>query len=186
MYYVSYSQKNILMDSIKICYSTGKLGGAISGKDHCVTIWNEGGEIYCERRCYGMDIERQEYENSLLNNIDTTLTQKLYQISQEKAILQFFQKNKNFMILDTCIKINQSQFNDFNRIMDEIISFGEKNDISESKNLIVTTRRNSYVIKKNNKTSIVIDWFGVYDKSIDIEKSLGLRSYNRCPCMILD
>ena len=186
IYPASNAQKIDLEDSIQVYYHTGKMGGAIGGQDHSVKIWKKEGVIFCQRKCYGLFNNNKKDDNSILNSIDTTLTQELYQMTQEKAILQFYQENSNFIILDEYVKIDQSQFDKFTKIIDEIIAFGTENDIKVSNELIVSTKRNHYLIKKNNKIFIIIDWFGCYDKSKDIEKCLGLKSYSRCPCIIND
>lgn len=187
-YLMGIAQNYDLRDTIQVYYNTGKVGGAIGGQNHCVTIWNNmDGIIFCQRKCYGiLSDEEQKLGNGILNHIDTTFTQELYQITQEKAILHFYNNNNNFIILDTLVKIDQSQFEQFIRIIDEIITFGEVNDARCSEELIVSTKRNHYMIKKNNNISIIIDWFGRYDRSRDIEKSLGLKRYSRCPCIIKD
>lgn len=187
-YLVGIAQNYDLKDTIQVYYNTGKVGGAIGGQDHCVTIWtNMDSVIFCQRKCYGiLPEEKQKYNNGIPSHIDTTFTQELYQITQEKAISHFYQNNNNFIILDTLVEIDQSQFEQFTKIIDEIIAFGKVNDVRYSEELIVSTKRNHYMIKKNNNVSIIIDWFGCYDRSRDIEKSLSLKRYSQCPCIIKD
>ena len=39
------------------------------------------------------------------------------------------------------------------------------------------------MITDKDGTVIIVDWLGHYDRSRDIEKALGLKSYLRCPCV---
>lgn len=95
-YFVGIAQNYDLRDTIQVYYNTGKVGGAIGGQDHCVTIWtNMDGIILCQRKCYGiLSDEGQKHNNGILNHIDSTFTQKLYQITQEEAILHFYPKKQ--------------------------------------------------------------------------------------------
>ncbi len=184
---INFGQNFQLNDSIQVHYNTGRMGGAIGGQDHSVTIWIEGGFIYCQRKCYSMFNDKLRQNDTRLSYIDSTFTQERYQKYQRDAILQFYQDNDNFIILDDRVKISQSQFDKFIKIVDEIRAFNSENNLSTSEEiLIITTKRNHYVIRSNDKNVVIIDWFGHYDRSKDIEKSLGLKSYSRCPCVIDD
>jgi len=203
---ICYAQEHIRKDSIKICYGIG-------GLDHCLTIWIEDDLMFCKRICYSMsnDIGRyiSEYsiqsisshyqEKGIILELDNEKSKEQaamryykenglqgleYESFIKQAILRHYKESNNFLILDECVEIRKSQFDELIVIINEIKSFISEGGVRPDGTVIVSTRgRNHYVIKDKSGTNIIVDWLGRYDRCKDIEKVLGLTSYLRCPCV---
>lgn len=169
---ISYTQEN--NDNIQICYSKGVPG--IGGQDHCITIWFEDCLIYAQRICYNSIFNGSKYMGG---GTDISCYYEL----RKQAILRNYQENSNFLILDERVEINNSQLDEFIKIINEIKAFVSEVDTDSDEIIISTGGSNHYVITDKDRTTIIVDWLGRYSRSRDIEKSLGLKSYLRCPCV---
>ena len=177
---ICFAQERVNKDSIQICYRIGSSG--IGGQDHCVTIWFEDSLIFCQRICYSIFNHNPKCIDTTLSNIDVDLTRERYQKSTKQTILCNYQESRNFFILDERVEISKSQFDELIKLINEIKAYVSKEE-SNSDEIIISTKRNHYVIKDKNGTTIIVDWLGRYDRSKEIEKVLGLKSYLRCPCV---
>jgi len=168
---ICFAQEN--KDSIQICYSLSK--DAIGGFDHCLTIYFEDNSIFCKRICY-----------SKLNNIrsyyDAELELNNFEEARKQAVLRHYRENSNYLVLDERVEINKSQFDELLKIIDEIKLFVPKGKTYPDE-IIISTAEIRYLINDKNGITFVIDWNARYDRSRDIEKALGLKSYLRCPCV---
>ena len=167
---VCFAQEHTSKNDFQICYRIG------SKQDHCIKIWFEDSLIFVQRICYSI-FNRIKFVES-----DTNL--RCFNKIRKQSILHHYQENDNFLILDERIEINNSQLQELGKIINEIKMFASKNNINEV--IINTAGWNHYVIKDKNGTTIIVDWFGYYDRSRDIERALGLKSYLRCPCVEKD
>jgi hypothetical protein len=157
-------------DSIQLCYRREVDG--IGGQDHCITIYFEDSIMFCKRICYSMFTNLGKY-------IDTELS---YQESRKQAILRHYQESNNYLVLDERVEISKHQLDELLKIIDEIKAFVPTGK-SEPNEIIISAAEICYLIKDKSRTTFIRDWNARYNRSRDIEKALGLKSYLRCPCV---
>ena len=175
------AQEYMNKDNIQICYSKGSPG--IGGQDHCLTIWFEDSLIFAQRICYSI-FDRHKYievDSSGHYGVDIDLSR--YHEVRKQAILRHYQESNNFLVLDERVEIDNSQFDELVKIINEIKAFVSEVGADSDEIIISTKGRNHYVITDKDGTAIIVDWLGHYDRSRDIEKAFGLKSYLRCPCV---
>ena len=170
---ICFAQERVNKGNIQICYNKGS--SAIGGQDHCVTIEFEDSLIFAQRICYSI-FDRGKYVEA-----DANLSH--YYEVRKQAILRHYQESSNFLLLDERVEINNSQFDEFIRVINEIKDFVSEVDTNSDEIIISTKGSNHYMITDKDGTNIIVDWLGRYDRSRDIEKVLGLKSYLRCPCV---
>ena len=170
---ICFAQENKNEDSIQLCYSVSI--DAIGGLDHCLTISFEDSLMFCKRVCY-----------SKLNNIRPYYNAELelsnFEETRKQAVLRHYRENSNYLVLDERVEINKFQFDLLLKIIEEIKMFVPKGKLN-SDEIIISTANIYYVIKDTSGTAVIRDWNARYDRSRDIEKALGLKSYLRCPCV---
>ena len=170
---ICFAQENKNGESIQICYSVGM--DAIGGIDHCLTIFFEDSLMFCKRICY-----------SKINNIrlyyDAELELSNFEESRKQAVLRHYKENSHYLILDERAEINKSQFDLLLKIIEEIKIFVPKGKLYPDE-IIISTAEICYLINDKDGITFIRDWNARYDRSRDIEKALGLKSYKRCPCV---
>jgi hypothetical protein len=175
MFSVCFAQ-NINKVNIQICYGIGSPG--IGGQDHCVTIWFEDSLIFVRRICYSrFNNTHKYYTNTDLNR---------YYEARKQEILRHYQEFSDSLVLDERIEIDNAQFDEFVKIINEIKAFMPEDDNNNDEVIITTKGDNHYVITDEDGITMIVDFLGHYDRSRDIEKALGLKSYLRCPCVEKD
>lgn len=190
MCFICFAQEHITQDSIQICY-TKRLDAAIGGQDRCITIYFEDSLMFCKRICYGIFTNKHIYEYEYTSKYidgESSLEEQsplkqaiLYRESRKYAILRHYAESTNYLILDERVEISKSQLDELVKIINEIKAFVSAGVSPDE--IIISTASSHYVIKDKNGTTVIVDWHGRYDRSRDIEKVLGLKSYLRCPCV---
>ncbi|MCL2412613.1 MAG: hypothetical protein FWC98_00560 [Bacteroidales bacterium] len=113
----------------------------------------------------------------------------LHEKAVEYAILRHYENSNNFLILDERVEISKAQLNELIKIINEIKEHLPEARFRSEEEIIISTAGNIvYVIKDETGTTVVFGWHRRYnyDRSRDIEKTLGLKSYMRCPCLEKD
>ena len=178
IYSICFAQEHINKGNIQICYGIGSSG--IGGQDHCITIWFEDSLIFAQRICYSI-FDRNKYIGT-----DTNTDLSRYYEVRKQAILHHYQESRDFLILDERVKISNAQFDEFIKIINEVKVFTSEVNTNSDEVIISTRGSNHYVMTDKDGTTIIVDWLGHYDRSRDVEKALGLKSYFRCPCVEKD
>lgn len=173
---ICFAQEHDAKDSIQICYRVGADG--IGGYDHCVTLYAEDSLMYCKRVCYSKIVNMRKY-------MDVEFELSHYEESKNQALLRHYQESSDYLILDERVEINKSQFDEFIRIIDEIKMYASERKSDTDEIIISTGGMSDYVIKDKSGTIVISGVLG-YNRRGDIEKTLGLESYLRCPCVEKD
>lgn len=148
-----YGQSSLNQDSIKLFYHHGVDG--IGDINRCVIISYNDDTLFCQRIIYHRKFLHKYYSENLAYKDNMTL-----------SVLRYFQDKNNYQIIEDRKKITESQLHEFKEIVHEIESFVSDDGVS--------TSMNYYVIEENNKTAVIIDWLGQFNKCHDIEKVLDL------------
>ena len=212
---ICFAQKHQRDATIQIFYSVGSpgIGGLdhrvtiwfendlIFAQRVCFSVFNNIGKYIGE---FTMQVIQQFYqEKGIFLDVESEefKTQAVLRFYQEydglgkldhdgfrkQAILRHYQENDDYLILDERVEISKSQFGEFMVIISEIKTVELEERVRPDGTIIISTGgSNHYVMKDEDGTTVIMDWFRSYNRNRDIENVLGFRSHMRCPCVEKD